>query len=144
MVSKFISFSPVATHLLAVAMFVLAIFGTILHLWHRQERQVLTLATAPGTIASAVAIGGQTGVGNVLAGRRRPEDLQEALRDKRFRIDTKTNKIVMEGEAGYEDATSPVERLAFGIPGSLSQRAKRLSTGWAAGVGRRRSAAGAV
>ena len=68
-------------------------------------------------------------MGNVLAGRLREEDMAQALQDKRFRIDTRTNKIVMEGEPGYEDATSPVDRLTFGIPRSVSTRAKRLSTG---------------
>ena len=135
--------SPVAAHLLAIACFVLAIAGTVLHLWHRQERQVLRLAQAPGTIASAVALGGQTGVGNVLAGRLREEDMAQALQDKRFRIDTRTNKIVMEGEPGYEDAESPVDKLTFGLPRSLSVRAKRLSTGWVP-RNRRTSTAGGV
>ena len=77
-----------------------------------------------------MSLGAQTGVGQVLAGRRRAEDMYAALQDKRFRIDTRTNKIVMQGEAGYEDAMSPNDRLTFGIPRSLSLKAKRLSSGW--------------
>ena len=65
--------SPVATHLLASAMFVLAVFGTVLQLWHRREREILHLPHAPGTIASAVSLGGQTGLGSVLSGRQRED-----------------------------------------------------------------------
>ena len=77
-VHKRLFLSTVAVHLLAAAMFVLAVGGTVLHLWHRQERQVLALGDAPGTIASAVALGAQTGVGSVLAGQQRAEDMYAA------------------------------------------------------------------
>lgn len=118
-------------------MFVLAVLGTILHLWHRQERQVLLLGSAPGTIASAVALGAQTGVAGVLAGRTRAADIARALQDKRFRIDGRTGRIVMVGEPGYESAVSPpAERLAFGIPRAISVKARRISMG-AAGKGRK-------
>ena len=114
-VHKRLFLSPVATHLLAAAMFVLAIFGTLLQLWHRRERQVLHLAHAPGTIASAVSLGGQTGLGSVLAGRHRDEEMKAVLEGKRFRIDQRTMKIVMEGEEGFEQAVTPgYARLAFG------------------------------
>lgn len=99
--------SPVATHLLASAMFVLAVFGTVLQICHRRERSVLSLAHAPGTIASAVSLGGHSGLGSVLAGRHKLEDMKAALENKRFRIDRRTMKIVVEGEEGYEEAMSP-------------------------------------
>lgn len=122
-------------------MFVLAVLGTVLHLWHRQERQVLLLGSAPGTIASAVALGAQTGVAGVLAGRTRAEDIARALQDKRFRIDARSGRIVMVGEPGYESAVSPpAERLAFGIPRSISVKARRISTGWVHGAGQGRRA----
>jgi hypothetical protein len=81
--------------------------GTIIHIFHRVERQDLNLAHQPGTIASAVSIGAQTNAGKLLAGRQRPEDIDSVLRNKKFRIDTDTMKIVMEGEDGYEYAASP-------------------------------------
>ncbi|TFK41505.1 hypothetical protein BDQ12DRAFT_387580 [Crucibulum laeve] len=102
--------SDTAVHLLAVAMLLLAFFGTIVHIFHRFDRRHLHLQHEPGTIASAVSIGAQTGVGNVLAGRRGMRDINQALQDKKFRIDPQTMKIVMEGEDGYETAASPIER----------------------------------
>ncbi|KAF9521556.1 hypothetical protein CPB83DRAFT_865412 [Crepidotus variabilis] len=102
--------SDVATHLLAVAMLVLAFFATIVHVFHREDRRFLRLAHEPGTIASAVSIGAQTGVAEVLADRQGGRDMKEALRNKKFRFDPTSNKIVMEGEAGYEDPASPAFR----------------------------------
>ncbi|KDR72481.1 hypothetical protein GALMADRAFT_73674 [Galerina marginata CBS 339.88] len=105
--------SDVAAHLLAAAMFILAFFGTIVHLFHIEDRRYLSLKHEPGTIASAVSIGAQTGVGQVLAGRQGEGDLKEALRNRKFRIDPVTMKIIMEGEYGYETAavpTSPMSR----------------------------------
>jgi hypothetical protein len=91
-------------------MLLLAFFGTIVHLFHRSDRRDLRLRHEPGTIASAVSIGAQTGMGNLLAGVQRSKDISELLQDKKFRIDSHTMKIVMEGEVGYEYAASPVER----------------------------------
>jgi hypothetical protein len=88
-------------------MFVLAVFGTVLQLCHERERSVLTLPHAPGTIASAVSLGGQSDLGSVLAGQHKLEDMKAALGNKRFRIDRRTMRIVVEGEAGYEDAVTP-------------------------------------
>lgn len=107
-------------------MFVLAVFGTILQLWHRREREILRLAHAPGTIASAVSLGGQTGLGSVLAPRLREHEMRAALQNKRFRIDTRTLKIVMEGEEGFQDATSPA-RMNF--QQSMVGLGRRLSMG---------------
>lgn len=102
--------SDTAVHLLAVAMFLLAIFGTIIQLLHRHDRHQLRLKHEPGTIASAVSIGAQTGMGALLAGQQREEDMNHILRGKRFRIDPKSMKIIMEGEDGYDVAASPAMR----------------------------------
>ncbi|KIM42246.1 hypothetical protein M413DRAFT_70686 [Hebeloma cylindrosporum] len=99
--------SDVAAHLLTTALLILAFFATIIQLFHRTDRQDLRLKHEPGTIALAVSIGAQTGVGNVLAGRQAGDDIKEALRDKKFRIDPVTMKIIMEGEHGYETAAVP-------------------------------------
>ncbi|PBK94756.1 hypothetical protein ARMGADRAFT_1164356 [Armillaria gallica] len=113
-VQKRIWLSDVAVHLLAVAMFLLAFFGTIIQLFHRFDRRNLRLLHEPGTIASAVSIGAQTGMGDLLAGRQHPKDISAALQDKKFRIDPRTMKIVMEGEDGYEFAASPGIMDRFG------------------------------
>jgi len=89
-------------------MLLLAFFGTIVHLFHRSDRRRLRLGLAPGTIASAVAVGAQTGMGDLLAGRQDTKYVSEALHNKKFRIDPQTMKIIMEGEEGYEYAASPV------------------------------------
>jgi hypothetical protein len=102
--------SDIAVHLLTTAMLLLAVFATLIQLFHRYDRRQLHLKHEPGTIASAVSIGAQTGMGELLAGRQREEDIDLILRGKRFRIDPRTMKIVMEGEDGYEVAASPMDR----------------------------------
>ncbi|KXN84108.1 hypothetical protein AN958_00433 [Leucoagaricus sp. SymC.cos] len=102
--------SDVAVHLLTTAMLLLAFFATLVQLFHRYDRRQLRLKHVPGTIASAVSIGAQTGMGELLASRQRAEEIDHILRDKRFRIDPRTMKIIMEGEEGYEIAASPMDR----------------------------------
>lgn len=92
-------------------MLILAVFGTIVHIFHIEDRRFLRLTHEPGTIASAVSIGAQTGVGDVLAGRQDQDDIKEALRNKKFRINPVTMKIVMEGEEGYETAAAPTSPM---------------------------------
>lgn len=96
-------------HLLAVALLLLAFFGTIVHLFHRADRRRLRLRLRliPGTIASAVALGARTGMGDLLDGRHDPKDVSEALQNRKFRIDPQSMKIIMEGEEGYGYAASP-------------------------------------
>ena len=93
--------------MLTTALLIFGFFATIVHLFHRAERRYLKLRHGPGTIASAVSIGAQTGVGDILAGRHAEGDIEEALWNKKFRIDPVTMKIVMEGEDGYEAAAIP-------------------------------------
>ncbi|KAF5390631.1 hypothetical protein D9757_002631 [Collybiopsis confluens] len=102
--------SDVSVHLLAIAMLLLVFFGTIAQLFHRFDRRHLHLRHEPGTIASAVSIGGQTGMGQLLAGRQDQRGMDEVLANKKFRIDPITMKIIMEGEDGYEFAASPRNR----------------------------------
>ncbi len=99
--------SDVAVHLLSVGMLLLSLFGTIMHLLHRYDRRGLRLLHAPGTLASAAAFTAQTPIAELLDGRQRPEDINQALRNLRFRIDPLRMKIVTEGEPGFEEAQSP-------------------------------------
>ncbi|RDB16062.1 hypothetical protein Hypma_003454 [Hypsizygus marmoreus] len=108
-IKKRVWLGDTAVHLLAAAMLLLAFFGTIVHLFHRADRRNLRLRHEPGTIASAVSIGAQTDMGNLLAGRQNAKEMTAALQNKKFRIDPHTMKIVMEGEVGYESAASPTE-----------------------------------
>jgi hypothetical protein len=91
-------------------MLILAIFGTAVHLFHRADRLDLNLRHEPGTIASAVSIGAKTGMGELLAGRQDEKEIAKILKDKKFRIDPLTNRIIMNDEEGYHDAFSPDDR----------------------------------
>ena len=107
-------------------MLLLAFCATIVHFFHRESHRHLRFRHEPGTIASAVSIGARTEVGEVLAGRHAEEEIKEALKNKKFRIDPVTMKIVMEGEYGYESATSPKSKSVFEI--IQGQRASRIFT----------------
>ncbi|KAN0127235.1 Protein of unknown function (DUF3433) domain containing protein [Lactarius tabidus] len=106
--------SDVAVHLLSVGMLLLSVFGTIMHLLHRRDRRGLRLLHQPGTLASAASFTAQTPMAELLDGRQRPEDINHALRNLRFRMDPHSMKIVTEGEPGFEEAQSPpVWRKSF-------------------------------
>ncbi|KAL0957578.1 hypothetical protein HGRIS_001362 [Hohenbuehelia grisea] len=105
-VVKRVYLSPVAVHLLTTAMLLLAIIAALLHLKHKRDRRGLRLGYEPGTIASAVAIGAETGVGQLLAGAKRESDMKAALASRSFRLDRDRGVIVMEGEPGYDLAES--------------------------------------
>ncbi|KAK7451065.1 hypothetical protein VKT23_012740 [Stygiomarasmius scandens] len=131
--------SSTAVHLLTVALLLLAFFCTLIQLFHRWDRRALNLPRAfeSGTIASAVSVGAQTGMGELLAEvrektRYRDEDVIKVLGQKKFRIDPDTMKIVMEGEEGYEWARSPNRRSAF-FPsgeGGVGARLSRRLSAW--------------
>jgi hypothetical protein len=89
---------------------VLALCATVIHIFHRYERQDLNLLHQPGTIASAVSIGAATEMGQLLAQQRNTEEIHHALQDKRFRIDPYNMKILMDGEEGYQAVGSPMDR----------------------------------
>jgi hypothetical protein len=102
-----INLSAVAVHLLATAIFVLAFFTTIVHILHRYDRCDLRLLHAPGTLASAAAFTAQTNIASLLDGLQLPEEMSNALQNRRFRIDPVSMKVVMEGESGFAEARSP-------------------------------------
>jgi hypothetical protein len=86
----------------------LALLGTTLQLVHRRQRRGLRFLHVPGTLASAAALTARTHTAELLDGQQRPEEMNEALQNRRFRIDPNRMKIVTEDEPGYEDALSPV------------------------------------
>uniref|UniRef100_A0A0W0FJG3 Uncharacterized protein n=1 Tax=Moniliophthora roreri TaxID=221103 RepID=A0A0W0FJG3_MONRR len=131
--------SPVATHLLAAGLLAVSIVACCVHIVHRYERRNLRLAHEPGTIASAVSIGGSTHLSSLLNnGQSEEKDMREALGRKKFRIDPKTMKIVMEGEDGYEYASTPREGELMGrrksVFEALQRGSRRLSV-FNSGVG---------
>ena len=86
-------YSPAATHLLAFAMFVLCILGSALQYYHREARRVLRLSHEPGTIASAVALGGKTKLAGLLHSRKTVREMGSALEEKRFGLNVVRHKI---------------------------------------------------
>jgi hypothetical protein len=105
--------SGVAAHIEAVALLVVALVGAFVQILHYYSRQKLRLRHEPGTIASAVSIGADTTLAHLLNGQQEENDFVRALRDKKFRIDPQTMKIVMQGDKGYEFAVSPNPRQSF-------------------------------
>jgi hypothetical protein len=100
-------FSDVSVHGLSVGMLLLAFFITILQLVHRRDRRGLQLLYRPGTLASVAALTVRTPMAELLDGRRRPEEINRALKNRRFRMDPQRMKIVTEDEPGYDDAVGP-------------------------------------
>jgi len=99
--------NDVAVHILVTALLVAAAGGALVHILHRHSRQHLHFRHEPGTIASAVSIGADTDLAHLLNGRQEQSDLVQALSNKKFRINPRTMKIIMQGEQGYELAVSP-------------------------------------
>jgi len=125
-VQKRLWLSPIAVHIEVVALFIVAIVGGYIQIVHRYGRLNLNLLHEPGTIASAVSIGARTNLAHLLDGRQQQGDFIKALHNKKFRIDPRTMKIIMQGEEGYDQATSPAPQSFFTRP--LSFSANRRST----------------
>lgn len=102
-------FSDVVVHLQAAVLLVIAVAGTFVEVAHRRSRRLLRLQHIPGTLASAISIGAETNLAQLLDSRQE-DDFGKALRNKQFRIDPRTMKIVMEGQDGYDEAVSPNPR----------------------------------
>jgi hypothetical protein len=98
-------FSNVVVHLQAAVLLVVAFVGTFVQVFHRRSRRQLRLQHVPGTLASAISIGAETNLAQLLNSQRE-ENFVKALSDKQFRIDPRTMKILVEGEGGYQGPTS--------------------------------------
>lgn len=86
-----------------------AFVGTIVQLFHRASRRDLKFDHVPGTIASAIYIGGDK-LNELLHSPQHQGGFAEALQNKRFRINRQTRRILMNDEEGYEDTLSPDAR----------------------------------
>ncbi|KAJ7638599.1 hypothetical protein FB45DRAFT_827076 [Roridomyces roridus] len=96
-----------AVHILTALFLTLAVACAVIHILHRYERQDLNLLHQPGTIASAVSIGAETEMGQLLAQQRNEGEIRQALRDRKFRIDPYSMRIIMNDEEGYEKVGTP-------------------------------------
>ena len=107
-------------------MLILAVFGTIMQLAHRRARRNLRLAHPPGTIASAVSIGSQSEVGDVLFGKQKKGDMKAALKGKRFSFGyASTNANEPESGGGLRRLTLVMEQEA-----KARKRQEKKSAGW--------------
>ncbi|KAF9254629.1 hypothetical protein L218DRAFT_885862, partial [Marasmius fiardii PR-910] len=138
--------SAFSTHFLTALLLLIAVISIFIHLTHTYSRRNLHLRHLPGTIASAVSIGGGTSTSALLSEytSSKQDDLKSALRERRFRIDPRTMKIVMEGEEGYDYASSPNRGEFQWVGEALKKGGRRvsgvfLSTGEGGGGWRRRS-----
>jgi hypothetical protein len=89
-------------------------------------RRKLRIAYEPGTIASAVHIGGETDLSKLLNGP--PGDLEEILRGRTFGYDSKRMKIFMDGEWIEETTKGEASRgAAAGALGVLTSIGKLVT-----------------
>lgn len=93
-----------------VLLLVVALVGAFVQVCHRASRQQLHLRHIPGTLASAISIGADTNLTKLFNNSEQQDDFTEALRNRKFRIDPQTSKIVLQGDEGYEQAVSPNPR----------------------------------
>ncbi|KAF8517011.1 hypothetical protein BU17DRAFT_50207 [Hysterangium stoloniferum] len=99
------------THILASILVLFACLGAVVHVLHSRSRELVVIPRQPGTIASAVAFTARSNIADVIDDNIDERTLTRVLKDKRFRIDKTTGRIVMEGEAGFEDgAVVPIDR----------------------------------
>jgi hypothetical protein len=114
--------SPGAVHLLAVSLIILSWTSALLHVRHHYLRRRLRLWNEPGTIASAVTIGGETHMSRLLNERGKRQDISEALEGHTFSFDPKTMKIFMDDEGkgfGLDTAQKGVLAKVFGFLGGV-------------------------
>ncbi|KZT34086.1 hypothetical protein SISSUDRAFT_318122 [Sistotremastrum suecicum HHB10207 ss-3] len=107
--------SPIATHILAAALVILGCLGFIVHLYHKKLREPLALHHSPGTIASAVAITANSDFGNLMHGKQQEKEIVQALRNKRFKLDRSTGKIVLDREGSLDDDPEKLDE-SDGLP----------------------------
>ncbi len=73
---------------LAVLFFLVAIGGVLILLLQWRDKRDLRLGAPPGTIASAIAIAGQSELSYILEGMDTMEEMETLLSDLTFRIDS--------------------------------------------------------
>ncbi|GJJ15219.1 hypothetical protein Clacol_009495 [Clathrus columnatus] len=88
--------------------FVSRLFIVLVHYFHARSRDRVILLREPGTIASAAAYTARSNIADFMDPYADGAALNRLLKDKRFRIDKATGRIVMEGDYGYDDLLSPV------------------------------------
>jgi hypothetical protein len=105
----------VTVHILTGVLVVFAALGVVIHVLHYRMRDLVILPHRPGTLASAAFYTARSDVGDVLDGYLDEAALERVLKNKRFRTDKSTGRIVMEGEEGFEtgDAVPPNRRKSM-------------------------------
>jgi len=84
----------VTAHILTGVLIFFAFLGAFIHYSHAHLRSRVILPLQPGTLASAAAFTARSNVGQLLDGNLDERKLHELLRDKRFRMDKDTGRVV--------------------------------------------------
>ena len=100
--------SPLPAHVLALILLVTGFIGVFIHVINRRKRKKLLLATAPGTIASIVALTARSGFGELLLPYDDEKTIERKLEGLRFRLDRRTGAIVAEDEVEPLEGVSVV------------------------------------
>src|SRR5882724_2642 len=89
-------------HILTAVLISFIILGGAIHYLHFRMRDRVVIPRSPGTIASAAAFTARSNMSDVLDGHLDEAALRRALQHKRFGIDKRTCRIVMEGDRGLD------------------------------------------
>ncbi|KAH8833004.1 hypothetical protein DL96DRAFT_1584277 [Flagelloscypha sp. PMI_526] len=93
--------SAPAVHILSTAFFLVALGSFIIHFLHYHDRKDLILRHEPGTLASAIYVGADTPFAKLIANRENDDQVRDALKAARFRLDPIRNKVIMDGDENY-------------------------------------------
>lgn len=72
---------------LAVILIIMALLGVAIAILHHRATRSLHLTSEPSTLASAVALAGQSDLGRILDGKDTKEEMHAILADLNFALD---------------------------------------------------------
>ncbi|KAJ3821159.1 hypothetical protein F5878DRAFT_620584 [Lentinula raphanica] len=97
-----LTINPLPGHALAFFLFFIGFVGVFIHIISRRQRRGLYLPTAPGTIASTIAMTAHSGFGELLMPTDDEDALERKLSDLRFSIDKRTGAIVATADVSLD------------------------------------------
>jgi len=79
----------------------IALGGLAVVFLHRQASRNLLLTSEPGTIAAAIALGGQSDMSHLLQGQDTEEEMRAMLADLKFTIDPVSSQVPPACSSGF-------------------------------------------
>lgn len=101
------------THLISSLLFVIGIFGLVVHFLHSRARRGLWLTSPPGSIAAIISLTWRSGFGERLLPYDNKERMEDRLSDLTFRLDDYTGAIVAEENNGTVESADAVALLGL-------------------------------